>query len=306
MLRGIQGQNATFLTALDRVEARLSKANNHLTTGLRVNQASDDPTAITDILKFQGQIDYLQQVQTNLATAKVTATTADGALQNASSILDQLTSIATQGASDTSSQTTRAQLGQQVQALQQQLVAVANTTVNGHYVFGGDDPTVAPFTFNWSVSGGVISNSTSGATGYLQNGDGSWITASMTASQVFNATTPTGVPASNNVFKAVYDLGQALTSNNMAAIQTAAVSVKAGSAQLQSASIFYGSVENWIDQAASSATAQLSAVQQSLSAIRETDLPSAITQLTSDQTTLQASLSAHASLSSKTLFDYFG
>jgi flagellar hook-associated protein 3 FlgL len=198
MLRGIQGQNPTFLTDLDRIEARLSKANNHLTTGIRVSQASDDPTAITDILKYQGQIDHLQQIQTNLAAAKVNASTADGALQSASSILDQLTSIATQGASDTSSQTTRAQLGQQVQELQRQLVAVANTTVNGRYVFGGDDPSVVPFTFDWTVPGGVVSNSTSGATGYLQNGDGSWITASMTGSEVFDATTA-GVPAANKV-----------------------------------------------------------------------------------------------------------
>src|SRR3954454_11277544 len=295
MLRGIQGQNPTFLTDLDRIEARLSKANNHLTTGIRVGQASDDPTAITDILKYQGQIDHLQQIQTNLAAAKVNASTADGALQSASSILDQLTSIATQGASDTSSQTTRAQLGQQVQELQRQLVAVANTTVNGRYVFGGDDPSVVPFTFDWTVPGGVVSNSTSGATGYLQNGDGSWITASMTGSEVFDATTA-GVPAANNVFRAVYDLGQALSSNNVAAIRSAAASLKAGSTQLQSASIFYGSVENWIDQADTSATAQLTNVQQSLSSIRETDLPSAITQLMSDQTALQASLSAHASL----------
>jgi flagellin-like hook-associated protein FlgL len=50
----------------------------------------------------------------------------------------------------------------------------------------------------------------------------------------------------------------------------------------------------------------LSTLQASLASIRDTDLPSAITQMTMDQTALQAAISAHASLSNKTLFDYFG
>ena len=70
--------------------------------------------------------------------------------------------------------------------------------------------------------------------------------------------------------------------------------------------VFYGNVESWITQANENAANQLSAVQQALSSIQDVDMPSAITRLTADQTALQVSLSAHASLSSKTLFDYLG
>src|SRR5436305_4450939 len=150
MLRGIQAHNSEFLTYLDRIEKKVSTDNKQISTGIRVTQASDDPAAISSILKYQSSIDLLNQTQTNLATAKEVASTADGALQSASSILDELTTIATQGVTGTTSSDTRTQLSVRVQQLLQQLVAVANTSVNGRYVFGGDNSSVPPYGFDWT------------------------------------------------------------------------------------------------------------------------------------------------------------
>src|SRR4051812_21445067 len=146
MLKGIQGQNPSFLADLSRIQNRISTANKQITSGYRINQASDDPAAISSIINLQSQIDHLTQTQTNLATAKTQNEAADGALQTATTILDQLTSIASQGATDTTTANTRANLADQVKQLAGQLVGVANTSVNGLYVFGGDDASVRPYT----------------------------------------------------------------------------------------------------------------------------------------------------------------
>ena len=130
--------------------------------------------------------------------------------------------------------------------------------------------------------------------------------ANMTAAQIFDTTTAAGTPASDNIFQTVYSLAQALSSDDDAGIQTAANSLKAGTSHLTQVSVFYGSVESWIDQASTAASDQLATLQQSLSSVKEVDMPTAITSLTSDQVALQASLSAHASLPTKTLFDYLG
>jgi flagellin-like hook-associated protein FlgL len=86
-------------------------------------------------------------VQTNLQQASTVAASADGALASASSLLDQLRSLAAQGANSTATAATRTTLNQQVQAIEQQLVAIANTQVEGRYIFGGDDPNTQPYTF---------------------------------------------------------------------------------------------------------------------------------------------------------------
>jgi flagellar hook-associated protein 3 FlgL len=300
MLKGIQGQNPSFLADLSRIQGRIATTNKQITSGYRVNQASDDPESITSIIKLQGQIDHLTQTQTNLSTAKSQNAMADGALQTATTILDQLTSIASQGATGTTTSEARAVLADQVKQLAGQLVGIANTSANGHYIFGGDDPTVAPYAFNWiSGTNGVVSNTTSAATGLLDDGQGSTISAGMSAADIFDS-------GSNSIFAAAYSLGQALANNDTAGAQTALGSLKSAGTYLSQVSESYGNRETWIAQAIETASNRLSTVQASLASIRETDLPSAITQMTTDQTALQAAISAHASLSNKTLFDYFG
>lgn len=300
MLKGIQGQNPSFLTDLSRIQDRIASTNKQITSGYRVNQASDDPQSITSILKLQSQIDHLTQTQTNLSTAKSQNETADGALQTATTILDQLTSIASQGATDTTTSNTRALLADQVKQLAGQLAGIANTSANGQYLFGGDNPNVAPYSFNWaSGTNGVVSNSTGAATALLDDGSGSTISAGMSAAEIFDS-------GSNSIFAAAYNLGQALANNDSSGVQSALASMKSAGTYLSQVSASYGNRENWIAQASETASNHLSTLQAALASIRETDLPSAITQMTTDQTALQAAISAHANLSNKTLFDYFG
>ncbi len=70
MLKGIGGQNPIFLTDLSRIQSRIATANKQITSGYRVNQASDDPQSINSIITLQGQIDHLTQTQTNLQSQR--------------------------------------------------------------------------------------------------------------------------------------------------------------------------------------------------------------------------------------------
>lgn len=307
MLSGINGTNGSFLADLNRIEERISGTTQQLSSGIRVNQASDDPSAIASILNYQNQIDQVTQVQTNLNLAKNDAATADGALQSASSILSQLGSIAAEGASSTTDANSRAALGQQVQELQQQLVSIADTTVQGRYIFGGDDPATQPYTFNWSGSPyGVVQNNTASNTNVITDASGNSIVPGMTAQQIFDAQSPPGTPSPDNVFQAVYTLGQALLTNNQAGIQAATTAISASQTQVEQANAYYGNTESWIAQANTDIGQRLTNLQGTLSGLRDTDVATAATELTTEQTALQAALSAHASLSNKSLFSYLG
>src|SRR4051812_15793557 len=118
MLSGILSENYNFLNNLSRIENRISTANQQITSGIRVSEASDDPGAVGAILDAQNEIDRITQIQTNLKAANSEATSADTALQAASNLLDQLTSIATQSLALTQTATTRAGLGERVQQIE--------------------------------------------------------------------------------------------------------------------------------------------------------------------------------------------
>jgi flagellar hook-associated protein 3 FlgL len=231
------------------------------------------------------------------------AQTADSALQTASNLVDQLRSIAAEGATGTATATTRTELAQQVQQIGQQLVSIANTTVQGQYIFGGDASSTAPYTYQWSATGMAVSNSTAGSTQIVRDASGDQIVPSMTAQQIFDTANSDGTPG---VFQTVFNLGQALSTNNQTGIQTAATALEDSVTQVGQAGSFYGNVENWIQRANTDASDRLVSLQQQLSSLRDTDVAGAATQLTLDQTAYQAAIQAQASLPTKTLFDYVG
>jgi flagellar hook-associated protein 3 FlgL len=307
MLAGLDAFNSTFLSDLNLAENRITQASQQLSSGYRINQPSDDPGAIGAILAFQSQIDHVTQIQNNLSQATTIANVGDSSLTSASNILNQLTSIATQGASSTTTAASRASLSQQVQGIEEQLVSLANTTFGGRYIFGGDDATTQPYTFNWSVQGGVIRNNTSSNTVGITNTDGDSLPIpGQTAQQIFDAQNPDGSPATGNIFQNVYALGQALQNNDQAGVQAATTAIQASVVQLGQATTISGNTLNWLQQSGNAATSKLTNLASELSGLRDANAAQAATDLTTAQTAEQAAIAAHGTLQIKSLFSYLG
>lgn len=299
MLKGIHSTDSGFLVQMNRTETRIANSNNQITSGIRVNQAQDDPFAIQSILTTQNQLDQLTQLQTNLNLAKNDATYADAALQTVSNIMSRLVSIGSQGASDLTNPIARANLATEAKQLAQQLIGIANTQIGTRYVFGGDDPYTQPYTVNWAATPGAAQGNTAPATVVLRDSSGTAQLVGMTAKNIFDA-------GGASIFKGAYDLATSLATGTSTDVSTALNELKAGVNHLSGATVFYGNLQSWIQSASDQASSQASSLTETIAGLRDTDLPTAITQMTSNQVSLQAALSAHASLSSKTLFDYFG
>jgi flagellar hook-associated protein 3 FlgL len=325
MLAGLDSFNSTFLTDVNSAETRINTANQQLSSGYRVSVASDDPGAIDAILGFQSQIDQVTQVQENLSTASAVATATDSALTTASSLLDQLTSIAAQGASSTSTAATRSSLATQVQGIGKQMVALANTSFAGKYVFGGDDPSTQPYTANFAANPimlpGYVQNNSAASTVTISNSDGATLVPGQTAQQVFDTQTA-GVPAAGNILANIGALVQALQSNNQTAISVgtaasagppavAAVpsivsSLQASVTQMGQATTISGNTINWIQQSNTTATSNLTNLRTQLSGLRDADSAQAATDLSTAETAMSAAIAAHGTLNIKSLFSFLG
>lgn len=304
MLSGIAASNASFLADLNNTEQRISRDDQQISSGISVSVASDDPAAVTPLLDDQNQIAQITQLLSNLNDQQTVAQTADGALQSASSLLNQLISLATEGATGTATATSNANLAQQVQQIEQQLVSIANTTVNGQYVFGGDAPYTQPYTYTGNApeevtSGGSPTNSTT-----LTGLDGSSIVPGLTARQIFDAQLPNGNPDPGNVFLAVYQLGTALSNNDQTGVQNALSSLQAAASHLSESATVYGDTEDWIQQQITTATDRSTTLTDAVSTLQDTDVAAVATDLSQNQAALDAALSAQADLPTKSLFSY--
>jgi flagellar hook-associated protein 3 FlgL len=303
VLSGIAASNAGFLVDLNNTEQRISRDDQQLSSGISLTVASDNPLAVTPLLEDQNQIAQITQIVSNLNNQQTIAQTADGALQTASSLLNQLISIGTEGATVTQTANTRASLALEVQQIQQQLVSLANTNVQGQFVFGGDEPGTQPYTYNWNSPEGVVSSGSPTNTIAISGLDGSSIVPGLTASQIFDAQS-NGTPAAGNVFQAVYQLGTALANNDQTGIQNALASVQTAATYLSQSGTVYGDTENWIQQQIATANARSTSLTGAVSGLRDTDVAAVATNLSQDSTALQAALAAQSQLPTKSLFNY--
>lgn len=82
--------------------------------------------------------------------------------------------------------------------------------------------------------------------------------------------------------------------------------MKAGVTQLGQSTTSYGNFEDWLTQASQTVATHVANINSSLSAIRDSDVAGDLTQLTLEQTALQAALAAHGTLNTKSLFSFLG
>ncbi len=109
-----------------------------LSSGLRINSAKDDVAGVAIADRMTAQIKGLNQAVRNANDGISLSQTAEGALQETTSILQRMRELSVQSANDTNTGTDRSSLQKEVGQLQQELNRIANTTAfNGKNLLDG-------------------------------------------------------------------------------------------------------------------------------------------------------------------------
>ncbi|HTQ54188.1 MAG TPA: flagellin [Bryobacteraceae bacterium] len=303
MTTGLNPTAEIFLSNLQQIENRISAAEQQLSSGLRVNRASDAPDQISGILQLRAQIAGVQQTQENLAAVTPQVETAGSVIQQAIQVLDTATQLATEAAGGTSSATQRQDAVPQVEGILQQLVSLSQTAVNGQYIFSGDQSGQPSYAMN-ATGDGVVQLITPGPPGQIADANGLPISIGLTAQQIFDDRDASGNPAADNVFGAVSGLLAALQANDSAGIQNALSNIQAASAHLNDESSFYGAAQNNMTNASNAAATTLTQLQQQLSSEQDADAAQASLDLQSALTNEQAAMAAQAQFKPQSLFSY--
>lgn len=305
MISGLSATNEQFLQSLNLLQSNLSQANEELSSGLSVNQASDAPQSIQDIFETRAELGQANQSVQDLTTIQGQVQAADSAVQSAIQLLNQAVTLGTQGASSTTSASTLQSLATQVQALQTQLVAISNTEVGGVYVFSGDASGSAPYQLDSSSPTGVDQLVTpQQSTLQIAGPSGVTFQVSMTAQDLFDQQDSSGNPTANNAFAALNNLVQALQSGNTANIGTAVSAVQTAASYVNNQTGFYGAAENNVSSALDLAQKFQTQDQTQLSSLEDANATTVAVQVTQDSTALDAALSAEAHMPTTSLFDY--
>ncbi|MEZ5352537.1 MAG: flagellin [Bryobacteraceae bacterium] len=301
MIRGPDSQSERFLNDLAQVSRRLERAQREVSTGKRINTISDAPDEVGHLLSLRSELASVEQVQTNLGRVKAEIGTAEGTLSSAVDILERIQSLTVEGASDITSDQSRAILADEVDELLGRLVSLSQTQFEGRYLFSGNADQAAPYTYDSTLDDPVSDYAGTDATRQIQHPSGPRFSLARTAQQIFDDADPRG-----NVFDTVNAARLALRSNDTAAIGAALDNLQSANRHLNSQLAWYGGVENQVNQASEFAAQQIVRIRSRISEVEDADITKSIVEMQQASFQRDAALSAQASRPRKTLFDYLG
>jgi flagellar hook-associated protein 3 FlgL len=138
-----------YETAVDNLQRRqqeLQRAQAQLTSGKRVERASDDPTAAARIERALAASARATADQRGVEASRNAMQQAEGALGGAVEAMQQVRELLVSAGNGSYSDAERANIGQRIAGLREQLLAIANRGDGaGGYLFGGQGSAQPPF-----------------------------------------------------------------------------------------------------------------------------------------------------------------
>ncbi len=129
-------------SALYKTHRAQSKTLTRLSTGLRINQASDDAAGLGVSENLRTQVRGMKQALRNTQDAIQLLNIADGALQEQATILQRMRELVIEAKNDTYTETERLYMGQEFSQLMDELDRIAAVTnYNGMQIFATPEQT---------------------------------------------------------------------------------------------------------------------------------------------------------------------
>ena len=254
--------------------ARIARGQADITTGKRIQAASDDPAAAVRIAQLRRTETNEAAWRSNIDIGIALAARADATLGNVATIIDRARELATLGASETLSDKDRATIAQELRSIADEVDSLSNgTDATGQPIFP-----VAPLRF--------------------PVGDSLTLTATTARSDAFEV-------GGRNMATVLRDAATGIITDT-AGRATALADVTRASDQLNAvrgeqgarAARFDGLRDRLIDSA--------TGIAEERSSIEDTDLPATIARVQTNQLSLDAAQSLFARINRRTLFDLLG
>ena len=292
---------------LNRFE--LSRVQNQVATGKRLESSADDPGAAARIVGLRSALERVDQFDRNIDAGLTQLETAEGSLEDLTDVLIRIREL-TVSADIEDGQFDL--IREEVQQRFDQLVAIANTRLADRFLFGGFETETAPITQTGVFTDPapiVAYNGDSGAL-FLQVDEGSQVQVNVTARELFLGSADGDDIADTgqvNIFDVVQDLINRLDdpatngrpADSLADLDTAIDQVNEIRGR-------FGARANRLETGQAALESLRVVVEQQRSLVEDADLVEVITELQSREAAFQAALGVTARIIQPSLLDFLG
>lgn len=193
-----------MLLDINRGQNRLAKLTEQVSSGMRVHDASDDPSAFARAKGLRGVLTGIDQYQRNIGVADDRLSVTDGVMGAMEDLLVRAKEMALAMSNGTVSADQRRILQTEAIALIDEMVSLGNAKLGDEYLFAGHQTGTEPFAADGTYAGD---------SGVRRVEIGEGVTAAI------NTPGDTLLVNGTNVFATLQGLRDALGANDVAAIQ---------------------------------------------------------------------------------------
>ncbi len=269
---------------LQQRQLELARVQEEIATGRKVLNLGKDPVAARHMLQQQGRLRHLDSRRSAMQTADMLLSTSDGILHSIQESVKDIYETAVQLGNDSYSLQDRQFGANRVEQLRAHILDLANTEVNGRFIFGGLDNDTAPYdplgVFNGDNGQVVVSLGTVDPAGNLKV-----VEATVEGGQPFE-----DVAGGPNLFGIIDNLIAELNANDGPGIQALIDEVRDGLDRVLSSRQSVGSFQVKIQGVQDADDLSGAAAQALLSQAGDTDPLEAIQRLREAQTSFQAAM----------------
>ena len=140
-----QMTTASVLSSINNVQDQLATTQQQLSTGLSINQPSDNPYGASLAIQLKNGLQGLSNYNSNITDGTAWASAADTSLQNVTSMLQRAQELTVQASNGDESATDLSATADEVDQLADAIKQEANTQYNGQYIFSGTATGTQPY-----------------------------------------------------------------------------------------------------------------------------------------------------------------
>jgi flagellar hook-associated protein 3 FlgL len=289
------GTRQNLLTYLEGAQRRLADRQQEIASGRRLLHASDGPPEASEVLAQRRQLDRLAQFAKNSDSARSWLDTSASALTAGTDVLIRVRTLVVQASNGAQNDQSRSAIAAEVEAMAEQLLALANTTVRGRPVFAG--------------TAGGPAFAADGSYG----GSDRTVVRAVAADQTFEVGRPGPVafgtfdgadPMAGNAIQVLRATAAAIRGGDGAAMTGALAAIDTASERMLSEVGRLGSLGGRLDALDDHRSLQAVDASRQLSQLEEVDLAEALVKLRSAEASYEATLAATARLLGSSLLDF--
>jgi flagellar hook-associated protein 3 FlgL len=277
------------LSDLRRVQERLANAQSQVSGGKRIEKPSDDPLGAERAMRLNDQLESTGAYRTAVDESRSWLDATDSALSSLSEVVQHVRELTLQAANGSTSDAGRQSIKQQIDQLAEEAKTTLNSAYDGRYIFSGTKTDTPPY---------------SAATGDAYQGDASPVVRQI-GPGVSVQVNVTGDDVLSGLLPTLRAISAHLASNDTASLGTGDLqALDADFDNLTDKRGQVGAVTNRVDAAGTRLDDTTDITTAFLSKTQDADLPQALTDLSAQQTALQAALRGGATLIQQSLMDF--